>query len=124
MADPAGERDLALLLDMLLAAQDAVGFLKGMEAAAFLASALHQNAVIRCLEVIGEAANRVSPAFREAHESIPWRQMINLRHRLIHGYAEVRLEVVWEIATGDLPPLIAALRDLVPAEDASPPSQE
>jgi hypothetical protein len=67
----AGDRDAALLLDMLLAAKDARGFAAGMDEAAFLASRLHQNAVIRSLEVIGEAASKVSPAFRAAQPNIP-----------------------------------------------------
>ncbi len=117
MAEAASERDLALLLDMLLAAQDATSFIVGMDEAGFLASALHQNAVIRCLEIVGEAANKVSPAFRDDHPEISWRQIINLRHRLIHGYAEVRLDVVWGIASRDLQPLIATLQAVVPAED-------
>jgi uncharacterized protein with HEPN domain len=98
MAD-ATERDAALLLDMLLAAKDARGFVVGMDEAAFLASRLHQNAVIRSLEVIGEAAGRVSPAFRVGQRAIPWRDITALRHRLIHGYGEVRLDLVWRVVT-------------------------
>ncbi len=61
------ERDAALLLDMLLAAGDAHGFVEGLDESAFLASRLHQNATIRSLEVIGEAAGKVSAATRAAH---------------------------------------------------------
>jgi len=92
MAKP-GDRDAALLLDMLIAAKDAQGFVAGIDEVAFLASRLHQNAVIRSLEVIGEAAGKVSPAFRAAQPDIPWREIIGMRHRLIHGYDEVRLDV-------------------------------
>jgi uncharacterized protein with HEPN domain len=67
----------------------------GIDEATFLASRLHQNAVIRSLEVIGEAAGKVSPAFRAAQPDIPWREIIGMRHRLIHGYDEARLDVVW-----------------------------
>lgn len=59
----AAERDAALLLDMLQAARDARSFVSGLDEAAFMASRLHQNAVVRSLEVIGEAAGKVSPAF-------------------------------------------------------------
>ena len=112
-------RDAALLLDMLLAAQDALGFVTGLDEAAFLASRLHQNAVIRSLEVIGEAAGKVSPALRATQPNIPWRDITGLRHRLIHGYDDVRLERVWMVVTQDLEPLIAALTPLVPEEGAS-----
>lgn len=64
------DRDASLLLDMLLAARDARGFLSDMDEAAFSASRLHQNAVIRSLEVIGEAAGKVSPATLAAHPEI------------------------------------------------------
>ena len=59
-----------------------------MDEASFLNSRLHQNAVIRSLEVIGEAAGKVSAGFRDAHPQIPWRETTSMRHRLIHGYAE------------------------------------
>ena len=89
-----GDGDDALLLDMLLAAKDAQGFVAGTDEAAFPSSRLHQNAVIRSLEVIGEAAGKISPALRAAQPDIPWREIIGMRHRLIHGYDEVRLDVV------------------------------
>lgn len=83
------EHDLALLLDMLLAAREARSFIEGLDEAAFLASRLHQNAAIRSLKVIGEAAMRISGPTRSAHPEIPWRQVMGMRHRLIHGYAVV-----------------------------------
>jgi len=95
MADPLPERDAALLLDMLLAARDAKSFVAGLSEAAFVASRLHQNAVIRSLEIIGEAAGKVSVETCDAHPEIPWRNITGMRHRLIHGYAEVRLDLVW-----------------------------
>jgi uncharacterized protein with HEPN domain len=114
MAEPS-ERDAALLLDMVLAAQDAISFIAGLDEAAFLASRLHQSAVIRSLEIIGEAAGKVSVDLKAAHTEVPWRDIIAMRHRLIHGYAEVRLDYVWAVATQQLEPLIAMLEPLVPA---------
>lgn len=114
MADPIPNRDAALLLDMLLAARDAVGFVDDLDEARFAASRLHQNAVIRSLEVIGEAAGKVSAETRAALPDIPWRDMIGMRHRLIHGYAEVRTDLVWHVATDRLAPLIANIEPLIP----------
>jgi uncharacterized protein with HEPN domain len=111
--------DASLLLDMLLAARDARDFLSGLDETAFMASRLHQNAVIRSLEVIGEAAGKVSPATVAAHPDIPWRQITGMRHRLRHGYADVRLELVWIVVRERLDPLIGALERLVPDEDGS-----
>jgi uncharacterized protein with HEPN domain len=75
--------------------------------------------VIRALEVIGEAAGKVSPALRAAQPAIPWRDITGLRHRLIHGYDEVGLDLVWRVVTEHLDPLIAALEPLIGQE--SPP---
>ena len=108
------ERDAALLLDMLLAARDAQGFVEGVDEAAFLASRLHQNAAIRSLEVLGEAAGKVSAATRVAYPEIPWREITGMRHRLIHGYGEVRLDLVWMVLCDRLGPLIVRLAALVP----------
>ncbi len=80
------------MLDMLLAASDARAFVGGLDEAAFRASRLHQTAVIRSLEIIGEAAGKVSPATQAARPEIPWRWITRIRHRLIHGYAESRLD--------------------------------
>jgi uncharacterized protein with HEPN domain len=79
------ERDAALCLDMLLAARDARVFIVGLDETAFAASRLHQNAAIRSLEIIGEAAGKVSATARAAHPEIPWREITGMRHRLIHG---------------------------------------
>jgi uncharacterized protein with HEPN domain len=65
------ERDAALLLDMLLAARDARSFAEGLDEVAFLASRLHQSAVIRSLEILGEAAGKVSAATKAGHPEIP-----------------------------------------------------
>jgi uncharacterized protein with HEPN domain len=110
------ERDAALLLDMLLAARDASEFVAGLDEAAFLKSRLHQNAAIRSLEVLGEAAGRVSAATQEMHPEIPWREITGMRHRLIHGYGEVRLDLVWTVLRDHLTPLIAQLGSLAPRE--------
>ena len=111
------ERDAGLLLDMLLAARDAQTFIAGMDEAGVLASRLHQNAVIRSLEIIGEAAGKVSAETQAAHGEIAWREMTGMRHRLIHGYGDVSLDVVWATVRDRLPPLIVVLAALVPGED-------
>ena len=92
-------------------------FIEGLDEDAFLASPLHQNATIRSLEVIGEAAGKVSVATRAAYPEIPWRDMTGMRHRLIHGYAEVRLDLVWIVLREHLGPLIATLERLVPSQN-------
>lgn len=109
-------RDAALLLDMLLAARDARSFVEGLDEAAFFASRLHQNAVIRSVEVIGEAAGKVSAATQADHPEIPWRDITGMRHRLIHGYGDVRLDLVWKVVREHLEPLITQLVRLIPED--------
>lgn len=67
-------------------------------------------ALVRLLEIIGEAANRLSEECRSSHNAIPWSQIISLRNRLIHGYDSVDLDILWEILTTDLPQLTADLK--------------
>ena len=66
-------------------------------------------ALVRLLEIIGEAATRVSEEGRARNPEIPWPQIIGLRNRLIHGYDSVDMDVLWEILQGDLPALILKL---------------
>jgi uncharacterized protein with HEPN domain len=107
-------RDAALLLDIMLAAEAALSFTAGLDEQAFVGSDLHQSAVIRKFEVMGEAAGKISAAFCAAHPEIPWKQMTGLRHRLIHDYGDVRLDIVWRVVREMLPGLIASLRPLIP----------
>ncbi len=115
------DRDPALLLDMKLAATDALEFAAGLDEAAFLASRLHQAAIIRALEVLGEAAGRVSRVTTAAHPEIAWSEITGMRHRLIHGYEDVRLDIVWSVVQHRLTPLIAALDPLIPGEEDATP---
>lgn len=87
----------------------------GVDRQGFIASELIQDAVVRNLEIIGEAANnieRVDPAFTATHAEIPWAVMYAMRNRLTHGYDTVDLGVVWMVVERDLTllkPQIAAL---------------
>jgi uncharacterized protein with HEPN domain len=111
------QRDDAYLLDILIAARKALNFLEAITWEEFEQSDLHQNAVMRSLEIIGEAARRVSQQTRDAHPEIPWEQIIGMRNRLIHEYFRVNLATVWETVHDDLPRLIVLIEPLVPPED-------
>jgi uncharacterized protein with HEPN domain len=104
------DRDAALVLDIRLAAQDALEFGEGLDEAAFMTSRLHQAAIIRCLELIGEAANGLTKDFRDRNPDVPWSQIIGMRHRLIHGYSTIALEVVWRVLREDVPDLLVRLQ--------------
>jgi uncharacterized protein with HEPN domain len=68
--------------------------------------------VIRLLEIVGEAASQVSEGYRTKHPDIPWKNMVALRNRLIHGYFDVDLDIVWDTVNTDLPPVVKLLKKL------------
>ena len=77
-------------------------------------------ALIRCFEIIGEAAVAVSAETKDANPQVPWRPMIAVRNRLIHAYFAIDFTVVLETAHHDLPPLIAAVEAIVTADFEAP----
>jgi len=79
----------------------------------FLRESERQDAVIRRIEIIGEAAGRISKEDQDRYSNIPWPEIVGLRNRLIHGYDEVDFDILWQIVTTDLPPLIKNLEKLV-----------
>ena len=115
-------RDDAYLLDMLTAAQDAVEFAADLTFSEFERSGLHQNAVLKAIETVGEAAAKVGRETRQAHPEIPWSAIVGMRNRLVHVYFDVDLFRVWETVQEDVPDLVAMLEPLVPA--ASDPSSK
>ncbi|MGQ9850170.1 MAG: HepT-like ribonuclease domain-containing protein [Aggregatilineaceae bacterium] len=110
-------RDLTYVLDMLIAARYIQAYMAGIDRAAFEQDAMRQDAVIRRIEIIGEAAKRISAEFQAAHREIPWQQVAGMRNRLIHGYDEVSLAIVWNVVQHDIPALIAQLEPLVPPDE-------
>ncbi len=119
---PPDTKDMARLWDMLDAAKAAVEFTSGLRFEDLLKDRKTRHAVERSLEIIGEAARRVSSETREKHPDIPWRAMIGLRNVLAHEYGDVRYEVLWSIISGKLPPLIRRLEDM--GVDNPPPAEE
>ncbi len=67
-------------------------------------------ALVRLIKIVGEAANRVSAQVQSQHPEIPWRQIIGMRNRIVHGYDEVDFDILWSVIQSDLPPLIQRLR--------------
>ncbi len=108
------ERDPAFLWDILDAAEAVSEFVGGRTFSEYQQNRMVRNAVERNLEIIGEAANRVSESFRATHPEIPWKSMIGQRNILIHEYGEVKNERIWAVATKYIPELISSLRPLLP----------
>ena len=72
-------------------------------------------ALVRAIEIIGEAAARVSPDVRDSEPAIPWREAVGIRNRLIHAYFDVDLDVLWQTAIDDIPALLKSLQALLKA---------
>ena len=112
------QRDDAYLLDMLIAARRAGCFCASVTREEFDRSDLHQYAVFKAIEIMGEAARLVSEEMRAAHPESPWDKIAGMRNRLIHEYFRIDLPTVWQTVRDDIPPLIAQLERLVPPEEA------
>jgi uncharacterized protein with HEPN domain len=104
-------RDAALFLsDMQTAIQRIAEYVAPHDLASFAASALVQDAVIRNLEILGEAARNIPDDLREEHPEIPWRRMIGLRNIVAHQYFGIDETVIWKIATEDVPSVEGGIR--------------
>jgi uncharacterized protein with HEPN domain len=101
------------IADMLENAQKARKFVGEMEFEEFVRDEKTQYAVLRALEVLGEAAKKVPIEWREAYSEVPWQVIAGMRDKLIHDYAGVNMAVVWRTVKEDLPPLIEQLRRML-----------
>lgn len=100
------------IADYLAHIQEAIGriqrYTKGLDKLTFLGHDMTQDAVIRNIEIIGEAANnirKVDPGFAEQHADIPWAVMYAMRNRVSHAYHAIDFELVWQTIGTDLPPI-------------------
>ncbi|HIJ52355.1 MAG TPA: DUF86 domain-containing protein [Planctomycetes bacterium] len=98
---------------ILDAAREAISFADGRSRTDLDTDRKLNLSVVRLLEIIGEAARGISEKFRDSHPDLPWNKMVGMRDRLIHGYFDVNLDVVWETVTQDLPSLITELEKIV-----------
>ena len=96
---------LDYLNDIADAAEKIAQFIKGMTYGQFVADAKTSYAVVRALEVIGEAAKQVPSSVRTQYPEVPWQEMSGMRDKLVHDYFGVNLEVVWKTALEDVPNL-------------------
>ena len=79
-----------------------------------------QFALIYVIQTIGEAARKVSAETRSQYPSIPWSDVVGMRHRLVHDYENVRVDIVWNVAKEELPVLIEQLNAVVPKDETAP----
>jgi uncharacterized protein with HEPN domain len=104
--------DLIRLRHMLDSARESIDLIKGKTRKDLDKDRLLSLALVRLLEIVGEAASRVTIPSRNEFPDIPWGQIVSLRNRLIHGYDAVDMDILWQILSEDLPKLIAQLEKI------------
>lgn len=112
--------DLVYVGHMLDMARKAIGKVHDRTRAEYDNDEDLRLALTHLIQTLGEAARRVSPPFRQAHPEIPWRKIIGMRHKVVHDYLEVDYDLVWDVATAELTPLVSQLGRLVPLEPSDP----
>jgi uncharacterized protein with HEPN domain len=95
---------------MLECTDEVLSFINGRDRADLDGDRMLMHAITRCVELIGEAASRVSPDAQGALPDVPWQDIVGMRNRLIHIYFDVDLDVVWSTVTKDIPQLATLLR--------------
>lgn len=109
--------DRIRLLHMRDASREAIGYAEGRSRVDLDTDTMLARALVKCVEIVGEAASRVSMETRRQAESIPWMQINGMRNRLIHAYFDIDLDEVWGTVANDLPVLAKALETLLGADD-------
>jgi len=112
------DRDLSCLIDILVSVRLVESYVGKVTREMFFQDTQLQDSVIRRIEIIGEAARRVSPVMREKYPQIPWTEMVGMRNRMIHEYDDIDLPIVWNTVQQDLPQLLQLIEPLVPSEES------
>ena len=107
------KRPVDLLLDDISEAIDRIEqYISGMSFDVFSKDRKSIDAVVRNLEIIGEASNRLPADFKNSHSAIAWHKVVGLRHRIVHEYFGIDLQIVWQILQKDLPSLREAISQI------------
>jgi uncharacterized protein with HEPN domain len=110
---PLSKNDATRLHHMLDYAGKALLFAKGRSRKDLNENEQLRLALVQLIQIVGEAASKVSRAFQEQTPSIPWADIISTRNRLIHAYFDINLNVLWDTITDDLPPLVEQLQKVI-----------
>jgi len=101
------------LNDIIDSIHDIEQFLTGMSFDDFIKDKKTINAVIRSIEIMGEAARNIPISVKEKHKAIPWNKMSGMRDKLIHGYFGIDNEILWKTAKEDIPQLLHLIQDIL-----------
>lgn len=107
------QKDRAYVWDILDAAQRIQEYMRGVSLRSYEEDRKLQLAIERLLEIIGEASRKLSDEFRLENDQIPWTRMVSLRNVLAHEYGEIRLDIIWRVATKRIPELVEAVRHIL-----------
>ena len=122
MPDPSGDRDWSLfLLDMQRFCERIIRYSKGLTPVQFEGDDLVNDAVLRNLELLGEAAKQIPDSIRQRHPQVPWRRVAGLRDVLAHAYFGLEDETIWQIVSSSVPALSAQLHEVALREGFVPP---
>ncbi len=110
------DRDQQYLQDILEAMERIAEYVQGMDYATFLQDQRTQDAVVRNIQVMGEAAKRVSRQFRTQHPELPLSEMARMRDKIVHDYSSINYDIVWNVATQEVPKHLPVLRSLLKAD--------
>lgn len=99
--------------DIFEAIGEVKDFTTGMQFDDFVKDKKTINAVVRSLEVIGEAAKKIPDSLREKYSAIPWKRMAGMRDKLIHEYFGIDLEILWEVINSELPPIKSLIQKVL-----------
>ncbi len=108
------QRDAAYLLDMLQAAEKIERYIRGKTFGEFQRNEVLYDAVERNIEIMGEAARRLSQTFKQNPPDIPWRKIIAQRNVLAHEYDNIAIDELWKVVTTRIPELVRAIKPLIP----------
>ena len=99
------------------AAVEALGFVGSLKRNDLNTNRMLVLALVKDIEIIGEAATNLSPVCRSRHPQLPWADIIGMRNRLVHAYFEIDLDIVWEVVSNDLPFLVSELDGIIQNEE-------
>jgi len=104
---------LTYLGDILDSIERIESYTAGVSKENFLENFMMQDAVMRQIEIIGEASNSISAEFQEKYEQLPWSQMRAIRNKIVHDYRGINLQIIWETVQNDLPALEEQVREIL-----------
>jgi uncharacterized protein with HEPN domain len=108
--------DSSRLKHMRDAAIEAISFVDGYSRGDLESDRRSVLAIVKAIEIIGEAANRISKDCQNRHLQIPWADVIGMRNRLVHAYFDIDLDIIWQVVIYDLPPLLKELEKIIALE--------